>query len=206
MFSRFFRQLLLLSFVLLFFTPTLKAQYEDWVGIPSETLNYFAASQQKEQWCWAACIEMVLNYHGIDITQEQIVERTYGVDPYGNLPDWAGSYDVIHQNLNNWSFDNNGRRYIVESYMGWGAPHPEDLLDELAHGFPIIIGYSTGHDTGHAVVLTAASFVGQEIQTIVVRDPWPSDYNLYNLGRVEYDAYDLASHIEVYWIIRVSYL
>ena len=50
------------------------------VGIPSAEMDFVAAAQQSPQWSWAAAIEMVLTYHGVAITQPQIVARTYGTD------------------------------------------------------------------------------------------------------------------------------
>jgi len=191
---------------LLFFTNVSTfAQQREWIGIPSETLNYCAASQQKSQWCWAATIEMVLRYYGLEVSQEAIVARSYGTDAYGNLPDLSASYDLINANLNNWSVDANGNSYKIEAQMGFGAPNPDVLFEELAQGSPIIVGYETPQGTGHAVVITAAGFVGDVITDLVVRDPFPSNTNIQNLGRVVYDARSFASRIEVYWLIRVYY-
>ena len=180
-----------------------------YVGIPSAQMDYFTASQKNSQWCWAASIQMVLNYYGIAISQEQIVARTYGTDPFGNLPNWAGSFEAITANLNNWSVDNMGRPYTVMASLNWGAPTPIILLQELSEGRPVIMGYRSGPNSGHAVVITAASFLpspqGPIIQTVVVRDPWPSPQNIAYRGRVEYPGADLAYLMQAYWYIRVMY-
>jgi len=194
-----------LSAFLVLFTNINYAQYPQpqYVGISSSQMNYYASAQRNSQWCWAASIQMVLNYYGVAISQEQIVARTYGTDPYGHLPNWAGSIEAITKNLNNWNIDNYGTPYIVMASLNWGAPTPAVLVQELSNGRPVIIGYS-----GHAVVVTAVSFVnsyrGPIIQSIVVRDPWPSQKNVLNSGRVEHPALNLASHIMSYWYIRVN--
>ncbi|MBK9459520.1 MAG: hypothetical protein IPN94_08810 [Sphingobacteriales bacterium] len=41
---------------------------------------------------------------------------------HGNLPNWTGNFQVITANLNNWSFDNNGRAYAVQASLNLGAP------------------------------------------------------------------------------------
>lgn len=185
---------------------SLQAQQPVYVGIPSNQMNYYSASQNNSQWCWAASIQMVLNYYGVNIQQEQIVARTYGTDYNGNLPNWSGSLEVIHQNLNNWSMDNRGDSYSVSASMGWKAPNPTYLIQELSAGRPIIIGYQTGQG-GHAVVITAASYIptasGPYIQSIVVRDPWPSQENRATNGRLEYAGADLANRIDAHWYVRV---
>ena len=52
-------------------------------GVKSEEFVHFAApesagKQRMENWCWAACIQMVLNYHGLYVDQQDIVTRIYG--------------------------------------------------------------------------------------------------------------------------------
>ena len=177
-------------------------------GIPSSQMNYFAAAQKRSQWCWAASIQMVLNYYGVYISQEQIVARTYGTDQYGNLPDWPGSWQAITANLNNWNFDNAGRPYVVRASLKWGAPSPVVLLHELSSGRPVIAAYSSGPNSGHAVVITGASYIqtydGPIVQSVVVRDPWPSHVNRANAGRVEYGGLDFSRVMQAYWYVRVN--
>ena len=186
---------------------SISAQPAQYVGIPSHQMNYFAAAQENSQWCWAASIQMVLNYYDVNINQQQIVARTYGVDPFGNLPNWPGSFQAIHQNLNNWNVDNNGDNYVVSAQIGVGAPSPSILLSELNQGHPVIIGYNSGSGGGHAVIITAVSYTqtmnGPIIQSIVVRDPWPSQMNILNSGRLEYPGVLLANNIQAYWYVRV---
>jgi hypothetical protein len=178
------------------------------VGIPTARFNYYASSQRNSNWCWAASLQMIFNYYGVNITQEQIVARSYGSDPYGNLPNWAGSFQVITANLNNWSVDNNGRNYAVEATMNWGAPTPLYLIQELTEQHPVLIGYQSGPNSGHAVVITACTYIqtlnGPMIQSIVVRDPWPTPINVTNSGRVEYSGIDLANVIQAHWYIRIE--
>lgn len=184
--------------------PRQQAQY---VGIPSAQMNFYAAAQNNSQWCWAASIQMVLNYYGVNIQQEQIVARTYGRDPYGRLPNWTGSFGVITANLNNWNVDNRGRNYGVRASVNRGAPTPTILIRELSQGRPVIVGYRSGPNSGHAVVITAVSYTssprGPVIQSVVVRDPWPSARNRRNNGRVEYRGAEFAAKMQAYWYIRV---
>ena len=183
-------------------------QYQQ-VGIPSGQMDFFAAAQRNSQWCWAASIQMVLNYYGVAIRQEQIVARTYGTNQYGSLPDWPGSFPAITANLNNWSVDNRGRSYSVMASLNWGAPPPVILVQELSQRRPIIVGYSSGpNNSGHAIVVTGAVFTmspqGPIIHSVIARDPWPSESNSANSGRVEYAGAQIASLMRAYWYIRVQ--
>ncbi|WP_461044012.1 C39 family peptidase [Spirosoma harenae] len=183
------------------------AQQPIYVGIPKNRFDHFASAQTNSNWCWAASLQMIFNYYGIDITQAQIVRRSYGSDPYGNLPNWTGSMQLITANLNNWSFTNSGIQYSVQASLNLGPPNPTYMIQELSAGRPILIGYKSGPNSGHAVVITACSYIqtnlGPYIQSIVVRDPWPSPQNIANQGRVEYPALNLGSLIQSHWYVRI---
>jgi hypothetical protein len=179
-----------------------------YVGIRSEAFNYFASPQHNSNWCWAASLQMIFNYYGVNITQEQIVSRSYGTDPNGALPNWTGSLQVITANLNNWNVDNSGRQYAVQAVFYQGAPNPVYLIQELSLQHPILIGYQSGPNSGHAVVITACSYIqtynGPIIQSVVVRDPWPTEENAANSGRKEWRGLDLANLIQGHWYIMVQ--
>lgn len=174
-------------------------------GIPREKMDFYASEQKNSQWCWAAAIQMVLNYYGVKIGQEEIVARTFGQDAKGNLPDWSANSRYITRNLNATNFDHQGRLYVVKSSIGQGPPPAPVLLNELSRQRPVIVAYATGPQSGHMVVVTGARFEttphGPLIQTLIVRDPWPSPENIAHRGRIEYPGADLASRIRHYWYI-----
>jgi len=186
----------------------LSAQQVLYAGILRENFNYYASSQHNSNWCWAASLQMIFNYYGINISQEQIVARSYGIDPKGELPNWTGNFEVITGNLNNWSVDNNGRQYAVRATFNMGAPTPAYLIQELSLQRPVLIGYQSGPNTGHAVVITACSYIesddGPIIQTLIVRDPWPSEVNVANEGRVVHRGYEIANSIQAHWYIVIQ--
>lgn len=104
-------------FLALSIGQTAMSQQATYVGIPSEKFNFFVSSQRNSNWCWAASLQMIFNYYNVNITQEQIVERSYGTDPNGELPNWTGNFQVITSNLNNWNVDNEGRQYAVSASL-----------------------------------------------------------------------------------------
>ena len=204
------KRLRTLLIIVLTFSPVYRSfaqQQAVYVGIPRESFNYFLALQHNSNWCWAASLQMIFNYYGVNITQEQIVGRSYGVDPGGNLPNWAGSFEVITANLNNWNIDNNGRQYAVMATYGEGPPDPLYMIRQLEAQHPVLIGYQSGPYSMHAVVITACSYIetynGPIIQTVVVRDPWPSEDNVANEGRLEYTGIELARLIQAHWYIAI---
>jgi hypothetical protein len=134
-------------------------------GIPTHEIQMVYAPQRQSQWCWAACLEMIFRYHGLPISQEQIVTETFGAQI--NLP---AQKPVILSNVNRpWMAG--GRRVMVRS--DFMTVTPDVAAWELMAKRPLIVG-----TMGHAMVLTAMTYrraangSGQPFQ-LTVRDPWP---------------------------------
>lgn len=95
--------------------------------------------QHKDNWCWAACIQMMMRYHGDWQLQSDIVEKVYGY-PYN----WTASGNDIAEALYGW----NGLR--AKSFKQKSA---QILIDELVSHGPIMIGTEE-----HAYILTHIFF------------------------------------------------
>jgi len=176
-------------------------------GIAEEKMNYYAATQIGEQWCWAAVIQMFLNYYGVSIGQEQIVAKTHGVFPNGDLPDLPATYEMITENLNYRSYDIAGRKISVKGDFYSGYPNHIWLINELSRERPVIVVKKVDETTQHALLITAVEYFhfGNNvlIDKIICRDPWPGDENRINLGRVELDGSEAAT-FQAYWAVRVQ--
>jgi len=176
-------------------------------GIPANTMDYFAAMQIGDQWCWAAAIQMVLNYYGIAIGQDQIVAKTHGMFLNGDLPNLPATYQNIHNNLNYWGYDNFRKRYAVKGEFYSGCPDASWLINELCKEHPVIVITKVDEETLHAVVITGVEYYQIKdrviIQKIIVRDPWPNAENEANYGRVELNG-NRATAFQAFWSVRVS--
>jgi hypothetical protein len=177
-----------------------------YVGIPTDRFNFVAAAQQQDQWCWAASVQMILNWYGIGVTQDMVVARTKHV-----LIDQAGSDFDISNALSGWAVTVNGQPVIIRSMAARGLPAPGVLLAELNQGHPILLTFATGMYSGHAVVITAASYYptnyGPQIFSLVIRDPWPSPDHVATSGRVEIAGMALsnfATIVSSHWLVSVS--
>ncbi|MFH2096409.1 MAG: C39 family peptidase [Bacteroidota bacterium] len=203
-----------LLFIPFLFTSLLYAQPDaaghwkpKYVGISSEEFDDVMTAQDNDYWCWAATAEIVLKYYGIDITQEQIVERMLGKDENGELPDQGVNLQTIHNCLNYSDTDNTGLQYEVEAKLGRGVPTASVLIEQLSLKKPVIVGYNTGNG-GHIVVVTAVSYIitdsGPKIASIVVRDPMPDAAYSMNNGKIEYPGKYFARRMNAYWYINVT--
>lgn len=141
-----------------------------WAAIKTDYFREFVARQCSMNWCWAACTQMVLNYQGVNVTQEEIVERVFGaqVDRPGNVND-------IVKGASGWYVK--GRRI----YAGYDHPlSAQKMINDLVNKYPLIVGLSIpNQEIGHAYVLTGISFLkyGDNIvpQGVILRDPWPDN-------------------------------
>lgn len=136
-------------------------------GIDTGVLNRTVEAvggQHWDQWCWAACIEMVFRYYGYVVPQERIVQETWG-----SIVNMPGYPEHILGNLNRSWIDDNGRRFRSQgdSNSATAAVAAQDLAQDR----PLIVG-----TMGHAMLLTAmlytTGYQGQIISA-VVRDPEP---------------------------------
>lgn len=115
----------------------------------NDYMEYCFHRQYKDNWCWAACVQMVLDYYGVDVAQSRIVERTYG-DDYNFT---ANKNDIINA-LNGWRVNGYTVRANYERFK-----NAKTLIDAIANGRPLIIGLNENYtSTGHAYVLTHIFF------------------------------------------------
>ena len=145
-------------------------------GIPSAEFEFFAAPriqgrQRQQNWCWAAAIQMVLNYHGLRVTQEQVVARVFG-----GVIDKPGLPEDIMTALSGRAFDVHGyRRKISASPV---IHKGSEIVWDLAYRWPLIVGLK-GVPVSHAYVLTGVKYSANPLtnepmfHSVLLRDPWP---------------------------------
>jgi ABC-type bacteriocin/lantibiotic exporter with double-glycine peptidase domain len=147
-------------------------------GVPTAEFDFFAAPsqggrQRQSNWCWAACIQMVLNYHGLFVDQADIVQRIYGAQV-----DLPAQPELILAALTGWAPDVRGRFSTVQAtpYTFSGA----QIVQDLAYRWPLIVGLANPDGSGHALVLTAVYYSVDALNNpiflrVVLRDPWPEN-------------------------------
>ncbi len=173
------------------------------VGLSSDSVNPVYAEQKQSEWCWAACIQMIANLYGADLTQDEVVARSYG--PNVNR---AGSLEVITASLNGSGTTRSGRAYSITSTMldQRDAPGGAGRGTRL-RATPSCWRADAG-GSGHAVVCTAVSYDGPAsnptvIASLTVRDPWPSRENRNSTGRRVVSGADLGPRIMEGWVIHI---
>lgn len=155
-------------------------------GIPISKLEYVSATimngdpQIQSNWCWGACIQMVLNYHGLHLEQKDIVKRIYGV-PYSNKP--ANDVQILAA-LEGWQSEQNNDLSVINVDVNYGSVRR--MVKGLSRNFPLIVGISNSNNgVGHAYILTMVCYmnrydkdgaiVGFIPEKVVLIDPWPGN-------------------------------
>lgn len=179
-----------------------------YVGVEKIMFDHdsYGRTQIGNNWCWAACIEMLCHFYGCEISQHTIAGSVHGFNPDGSVPDIGADDQTITQKLNQSWTNSDGLVFNLKSKYFSGSPLAKTLVNELVMKKPVIVGYNTGSNL-HAVLVTAVGFEFTPegkliVRKIVVRDPQPpSDCPD---GRIVYSAKDFASRMTSAWFIRVQ--
>ncbi len=129
--------------------------------------------QKTPVWCWAACIEMCLKYYGFNISQSEIVQRTFG-----SVIPTTGNWIQVTENLNYMGTDKDGKRVLISASVFMGSPTAEAIVNHLKQKKPIIMAFhNPGTFVGHAILVTGVEYeiiIGRVIiRNVTVRDPFP---------------------------------
>ena len=146
-------------------------------GVPTSEFDNRAAervtgNQRQANWCWAACSQMVLNYHGLYVSQEQIVARIYG-----RLVDRPADESQIKTALSGWAPNVQGGRSNI--YCQSRLTSINEITEALAYKWPLIVGLRNPNGgVGHAYVMTAIYYSTDQYnntipEKVVLRDPMP---------------------------------
>ena len=133
-------------------------------GLRSDLFDSSARMQEMDQWCWAACIEMLMHRYGYVVDQPAIVATVFQgvVNRPGQVP------DILRLLNHSWT-DRNGRYFEARSTVF--NVSLTDAISDLAADRPLIIGTH-----GHAMVLTSITVANNPDGTMTmisatVRDP-----------------------------------
>lgn len=141
------------------------------IGVSFESRNKFLAtaeSQQKSCWCWAACIQAVLSFYGLNISQGEIVSCVFGAK--FNAP---GSVEEMTRAISSVKFEGDWK---LESEP---ANSPTEIFKFAKNGRYVVVGLfeeNADAQIGHAYVLLGL-ICNSNNQVVEVRlwNPWPNE-------------------------------
>jgi hypothetical protein len=169
-------------------------------GVPSMEFYTVAdiGRQRCPEWCWAASSQMILNYHGLYVSQEQIVAKIFG-----SLECRPGNDVDILNGLTGWAPDTRGRYSEIFSLAGIDSP--VDIVNNLAYKWPLLVCLRNPDGSGHAEVMTAVYYAIDSnnnpiIDKVVLRDPWPYNPSRQEMSWAEFTS--RATDIIKVWVVR----
>lgn len=176
------------------------------VGIPTAEFNFVAATQMETEWCWAASVQMVLNWYGVPVQQSQVVKRIYG-----KPVDHAASEDEIAVALNGTAINRKGQKVYLHAKRKAGEPPTALLIREMSAEHPMLVTIHATKTMLHAVVITSVEFTQSaddvEISAITFRDPNPTFHDrrgaaAYRLTGAKLDKF--LRSISSYYLVSVN--
>jgi len=126
-------------------------------GITEDAFRSSAAPEvsgkmHQQNWCWAASIQMVLNYHGLYVTQEQVVTRLFG-----HTIDTPGRTSDVLAALSGWAPDTRGRLSRIHAQGYVLSIPPEVIVNDLARNRPLLLALKDD-SAAHMMVLISAEY------------------------------------------------
>lgn len=158
-----------------------------YVGIPQSQFAEIASfgKQRSMNWCWAACIQMIMNYHAIPVTQEQVVRRTLG-----KLVDVPANPNMMFKALNGWEVDVFGDKVQVSSNTY--STSAKEITAFVSTKKPLIVGLrEDGSSIGHAYVLIGIFYdtfkndqggITYVPHSVMLVNPWPSSSTMKDMS------------------------
>jgi hypothetical protein len=133
--------------------------------------------QRAEQWCWAACIQMIENFRGVQVDQCQIAGRIFQTPICCQTPEdpacnkWLSPGDVIP------AYNACGLAAMLTFSTAL-----ELLANEIAAGRPVQAGLVGSNNSGHAALVCGTGMAAQG-PVLQVNDPY------YGAGSVYYENF-----------------
>lgn len=144
------------------------------VGLSPGRWESVYASQRASVWCWAATLEMLFKVYGHNVSQETIVETTYG--QLVNLPA-VDTAQIVALTNRDW-VDDDGEEFtarLVAAYdarYNFGNINNAMIIEALRNEEPLVYC-----NQSHMMLLTALAYsptpMGPNVYNLGFFDPWP---------------------------------
>ncbi|HTB22291.1 MAG TPA: fibronectin type III domain-containing protein [bacterium] len=179
-------------------------------------------SSTQTSWPWAAGLEQILRYYGLDVTQEEISRRIFGqnLDGSTRTNDVLNVQDIINKSMKYWTADDLGRPFTAKTQDWKTHPTAQVLLAELSAQHPLLallrLPDQEQYEADRAdqtavdvVVIDGGDFTSDgdgnpRFNSIEVRDPAITRKDPRNPGFVTLTPLQVRSEILEFWTIRVS--
>lgn len=136
--------------------------------------------QQETRWCWAACMQMVLQSTG-GTTQCEFVNSAFGQTDCCSLPQRKSS--KCNKRLEAGKIKDEWIKKGFKCTQVNGTISFTELQDEIKNERPVEIGLIMSGGVGHVVLAVGWNVVGS-VEEVIIYDPTPSK----DIAIVPYDS------------------
>ncbi|MGH1365705.1 MAG: hypothetical protein ACRBF0_19245 [Calditrichia bacterium] len=161
-------------------------------GKRAQEFSFFAATRQRNTQrqinsCWAACVQMLLNSHGMFITQRELMRHLFG-----NLPDVPAFHEDIMIGLSELRPVQRAGREV--EYKIFELNFPEELTQVFHKRGPLIVELNSPEDSSRHIVVLSELFYSNTlydtpvVDKVVLRDPWPTGSPRMELSWIQFKA------------------
>lgn len=179
------------------------------LALDTQHWNEIYAYQRNKKWCWAAGVQMLAAYSGLEIAQEDLAANVCSVDSWGRPNDCGADISMITEELYICG-QQDEYEYCLNPELYLGQPNLEWLKNQLESRNPVLIAYRPpSAPMGHIVLITGIEYYYQNnrlyVSKFIVRDPDPTVSNVLKKGRKEYiKAKQFYNQIYAFWDVSVS--
>ncbi len=179
-------KLIIIIFTLVNLT-NLKAQ------VRGKILSVSSIPQRETRWCWAASMEMIMNFHGDATTQENLAAKNTGITTCSTSTCGVISTNPCNQTIPEYSGTLTGNRFFTYLFNEYNYFAMEDILTEdtiavwnnvkrqigFCKPFIMVLGNYIGDDTNQVHAVVAIGYSEEKNATgkiinkkIYIHDPW----------------------------------
>ena len=135
--------------------------YDESESVELDDIEYFLESAEKQKkgvWCWAACLQSILRFKGINISQEQIVFNIHK-SVSGSLDEGGDLYDMLKTIEDLWYHGED--LFLTDVYRSFNGDPITFIVNNLEENQPVLCGFFDGSSSkyGHVGVITGIDFV-----------------------------------------------
>jgi hypothetical protein len=149
--------------------------------------------QRTEKWCWAACLQMVLNYLGQGAQQCDVVDKAFGQSICCGAPDDP----ECNNSLGMWDIATAYTSCQLSASLVTSAVQWSYLDFEIKAGRPVQVGFDWTGGGGHVAMVCGTGMAGT-VPFVVVNDPKFGRGSVYYANLLS--AYNLGGSWQWTWV------
>jgi hypothetical protein len=147
---------------------------KSWLAGPSSfDINMQTSEKPCFNWCWAACVQGVLDFYGLKVTQTQIIQKLFK-----NQPCMMPNSISVVTGLTGWAPDT--AKKFTGIYSQAAGINDQKIIENLTNSMPLITVINAQPGKRQAYILHSIYYTVDDLgkknpDKVVLMDPWPGN-------------------------------